>query len=126
VGWIVKVKLLIAAMLLGSVGPTNASDPLEIYVSPSVAFAPANLIVRTVIEANADNRALEIIADSENMYRSTEIPLNGNSAPRITEIRLGQLPSGAYNVRAVLRGPDRQERGYAAADVNVIESGNVR
>jgi hypothetical protein len=37
-------------------------DPLAIRVTPTMALEPALLAVRTIIEADPDNRGLEIVA----------------------------------------------------------------
>jgi hypothetical protein len=44
-------------------------------VSPSVSFAPANLVVHTMVEASVNNRAVLIEAESEDFYRSSRAAL---------------------------------------------------
>ncbi len=61
------------------------------------------MIVKATVTRNADNRWLHIEAESGSFYRSSEIQLDGDRAPLITEIRLNNLPGGEYTVRAVLR-----------------------
>jgi hypothetical protein len=51
---------------------------------------------------HADNRTLRVEADSGSFYRSSEVQLDGDKAPILTEFRLNSLPSGAYTVRATL------------------------
>lgn len=92
-------------------------------VSPSVAFAPAHLNVRTTIKANTENRAIEIIAESEDFYRSSETQLDGDRAPRVKVLQFRSLPSGAYLVRAVLKGQGGQEIAYVQSHVNVVDGG---
>jgi hypothetical protein len=64
--------------------PLGAGPRLTMKASPEISFAPANLPVRAMIEADAQNRAVTVIADSENFYRSSEIQLEGDQAPRTT------------------------------------------
>ena len=77
---------------------------MTVKVSPAVAFAPANLIVRTMIEADADNRAIAIVAESADFYRSSEIQLDGDRAARTNTFEFRSLPSGTYQVKAMLIG----------------------
>jgi hypothetical protein len=107
-----------------SAGPLGAGDRLAMRVSPSVAFAPANLVVRMMIESNNDNRVIEIVAESNEFYRSSEMQLNGNRAPRTTVFEFRSLPSGAYHVRAVLKGTSGQELASVQQNVSVMEGLN--
>jgi hypothetical protein len=51
-----------------------------------------------------DNRVLEISASSSEFTRSSEIQLDGIRAPRLSVIDYRGLPSGIYEVSAVLIG----------------------
>ena len=84
--------------------PLGAREPLAIKVSPEVAFAPANLVVRAMIEADHNNRAIEIAAESDDFYRSSAMQLDGDRAPRTRTFEFRSLPSGTYEVRAKLFG----------------------
>jgi hypothetical protein len=99
------------------------NDRMTLRVSPAVAFAPANLIVRATIPASEYNRAVEIIAESEDFYRSSEVQLEGDQAPRTSMFEFRSLPPGSYEVRAVLRGTHGEERGSARQQINVMASG---
>jgi hypothetical protein len=102
----------------------HAGDKLSLKVSPAVAFAPANLTIRTLIEADPDNRSVRIAAESPDFYRSSEIPLNGDRAPRATMYELRGIPSGTYEVKATLFGPGGQERATARQEVEIVSSGD--
>ena len=110
-------------MTLVATLPLGAGERMTIKVSPAVAFAPANLIVRTMIVADADNRAVEIIAESTDFYRSSEIQLDGDKAPRTTMFEFRSLPPGTYEVRANLIGAGRQQRAWVRQQINVIAGG---
>ena len=103
--------------------PLGAGERITIKVSPAISFAPANLIVRAMIVADADNRAVEIIAESTDFYRSSEIQLDGDRAPRTTNFEFRSLPPGTYEVRANLIGAGRQQRAWVRQQINVIPSG---
>src|SRR5262249_12634924 len=77
----------------------GADDPLALRVSPAVSFAPANLIVRATVEANADNRSMEVVAESADFYRSSAIELDGDRAPRTRMFEFRSLPPGVYEVK---------------------------
>jgi len=91
--------------------------------SPATSLAPANLIARVTIESDADNRAIEVIAESSEFYRSSEISLDGRNAPHVNVFEFRSLPSGEYEVRAVLKGTSNQTRAVTREQVRVIASG---
>ena len=103
--------------------PTGAGERISVKVSPSVAFAPANLVVRTMIQADQDNRAVEIIAESADFYRSSQIELEGDKAPRTTMFEFRSLPPGTYEVKALLYGTGGEPIAFARQQINVIASG---
>ena len=89
--------------LLAASGSTGASEKLILRVTPNVSSAPSTVVVKATVTRNADNRWLHIEADSGAFFRSSEIQLDGDKAPLVTEIRLNSLPGGEYTVIAVLR-----------------------
>ena len=72
-----KVGLaLVGILLVAATSPTGAGERMILKVTPAVAFAPANLVVRAIVESDADNRAIAVVAESEDFYRSSEIQLD--------------------------------------------------
>ena len=114
---------LFGILMLTTTLPIGAGERITVRVSPAVAFAPANLIVRAMIEADSENRAVQIIAESADFYRSSEIQLEGDKAPRTSMFEFRSLPPGTYEVRALLIGSGGQQRAFARQQVNVIPSG---
>ena len=104
----------------------SAKPPLSIQASPAVSFSPANLIITTRIEPDSDNRAMEIVANSEEFYRSSTIALEGDRAPRTTRVEYRSLPPGQYEVTVALIGTGGQLKARAATHVNVIGSGSAQ
>jgi hypothetical protein len=92
-----------AALVLSAVA-THSAPRISIRVSPAVAMAPAVITIKTTIEPSDDNRALAIAIDSATYHRSTEIPLEGRSAPRVSILEIRDVPPGLHEVRAVLVG----------------------
>jgi len=120
-----KVRtVLFGILLLAGSQPLGAGERLTLKASPAVAFAPANLVVRTTILADADNRAVEIVAESDDFYRSSQIQLEGERAARITTFEFRSLPPGTYEVRANLLGADGRSRAMSRQQVNVIANGS--
>jgi hypothetical protein len=116
-----KARVCLIGFVILISSAVGANDKLALRVSPAVAFAPANLNVRATVTSDPDNRAIEIIAESDEFYRSSEIQLDGESAPRTTLIQLRSLPTGAYSVRAILKGQSGQELAVSEQKVNIVE-----
>ena len=109
--------LCVATVRVGAGEP----ERLMMRVSPAVAFAPANLVVRATVASNAENRTVAIIAESQDFYRSSEIQLNGDQAPRISQFEFRSLPPGTYEVKAILRGSSG-ELAQVRRQVNVMSN----
>lgn len=118
----VRAALLGGLTLIATL-PLGAGERITMKVSPAVAFAPANLIVRTMVVADEDNRAMEIIAESQDFYRSSMVQLDGDKSARTTQFEFRSLPPGSYEVRANLLGPRGEQRATVRQQVNVIASG---
>ena len=80
----------------------TAGEKLQLQVTPAVSMAPASVIVRAIVEHDADNRSLEIVADSEGFYRRSVVDLDGAQAPKVNELRLVDVPGGEYDITATL------------------------
>jgi hypothetical protein len=120
-----KLGAWLTFLVILTTSAVNANDRLAIRVSPAVAYAPATLRVQTTIEADAANRSVEIIAESEDFYRSSQIQLDGEAAPRTTIFQFRSLPTGEYAVRAILRGQGGHEITSVERKVTIVESGNM-
>ena len=119
-----KARIVLFGILMATTTlPLGAGEPITMRVSPAVAFAPANLIVRATIAADSENRAVVVTADSADFYRASEMQLNGEQAPRTNTFEFRSLPPGSYEVRAILIGSDGRPRGTVRQQVNVIASG---
>lgn len=108
-----KIGLLVVVALV-AMANLNAADRLTLRVSPSIAFAPANLVVRTMVEADKKNRIMEVVAESDGFYRSSEVQLDGERAPHTTVFQFRSIPVGIYHVQARLF----DDRGEAIAEVH--------
>ena len=95
-------------------------------MSPAFSFAPANLVIRASVEPDAQNRSIEVIADSEQFYRSSLIQLEGDRAPKTMMFEFRSLPPGDYQLTATVNGPAGQLRSVTHATVTVFEGGRAR
>lgn len=95
--------IVTTGLLLAATAGLDAGAKLTLKVTPNVSSAPSTVLVRATVPKDAANRALHIGADSGSFYRSSEIQLDGDRAPLVTEVQLRNLPSGEYTVVAVLR-----------------------
>ena len=102
-----KTRSTLAALtiigMLSASGTTGATEKLTLRVTPNVSSAPGTVIVKATVARNAENRWLHIEADSGEFFRSSEIQLDGDRAPVVSEFRIPNLPGGEYVVKAVLR-----------------------
>ncbi len=98
----------------------RANERLTMTVAPAQSFAPANVLVRLCVEPRAENRGIELVAESDDFYRSSFIQLDGDHAPRTTFVELHGLPSGSYEVHAALVDFSGREEAFVRRDVTVI------
>jgi hypothetical protein len=96
--------ICVVAALLG-VKPGVAENRLRIEVWPHVSTAPANVRVRAIVPPNAENRALQVSAESGEFFRSSYVPLSGIDAATVTETMFKNLPGGEYEISVTLVGP---------------------
>jgi hypothetical protein len=122
-----KFRAIICGLALTASSVTvGAGEKFTMKASPEISFAPALLTVRTVIEPDSDNRALEIVIDSEDFYRSSLIQLEGDQAPRTSVVQFRSVPGGSYMISARLLGQGGESRAYLRRVVDVIANGGDR
>jgi hypothetical protein len=107
---VVRAALVGVCAVLG-VASATAREMVAVRVSPNMSMAPATVRVVVTVEPDADNRELELEADSGAFYTSSTVQLDGSKAPRLQWFTLKELPSGTYEVlaRVVRRNGDRRE-----------------
>lgn len=99
-----QTALFFGICLLTAAPALNSSERLTMRVSPTVAYAPAFLTVSITVPADDKNRSLQVIAESSDFYRSSEIPLEGRNAPALSVFTFRDLPPGLYSMTGVLTG----------------------
>jgi hypothetical protein len=103
-----------------SVLPAGSAQPLTLATAPAHSFAPATVRIRVRVEPNADNRVLTIVADGPDFYRRSDVPLEGDEAPRTFELWFKDVPAGNYEVSAILTTIADRPRVAARSSVNVL------
>ena len=73
-----KAVVFLWMSLLAVAVPLNGAERLVMRVSPSIAMAPAWVTVLTTVESDTENRALQVIFESADFYRSSTIQLDGD------------------------------------------------
>jgi hypothetical protein len=121
-----NVRFLVLGLTLAATTGAGANQPLAIKVSPAVSFAPANLVIRTSVDPDADNRTLEVVAESEDFYRASTVPLDGDHAPKTTQFEFRSLPPGEYAISVVVTGAGGRQRAISRGQARVVESGVAR
>jgi hypothetical protein len=109
--------LLFALLALAS--PLGASASLAMQ-APTTMLAPGHLVIQTMVEPASANRAIQVTAESPDWYRSSQVQLDGDTAPRRNTFEFRDLPSGAYEIHATLFGPDGQQRAVVVRTLRVI------
>jgi hypothetical protein len=102
-----KLAILAAATctcLLAGPSALDGGQPLSLQVSPTMAPAPAFVRVSASVETSDENRALEIVAQSPEFFRSSRVDLDGRNAPRLAVFEYPNLPPGLYEISGVLVG----------------------
>ena len=115
--------ILCGLLLTASALSVGAVEKFTMKASPEVSFAPARLTVRTMVEPDADNRALEVVIDSPDFYRSSLIQLEGDQAPRTSIVEFRGVPGGSYEISARLLGQGGESRAFTRRQVDVLSSG---
>src|SRR5262245_30403661 len=107
---------LILCCLASSARPLGGSERLAMGVSPAMTVAPGFVRIEARVERDARNRVVRIVAESDDFYRSSDIPVDGENGPAIAVLDLRRLPTGTYQVTSILVGTD----GQRAATTRVL------
>ena len=112
--------VLVIGLLAGG-STIHAVPKLTLRVTPSVSTSPATVVVTATVPKDPENRILEVVADSGSFYRSSEVQLDGDAAPLVTQIPLKNLPSGEYEIVVVLKD-SRGREAVARSSAMIVPS----
>ena len=113
-------RLWLFGLALSTATLGAAGDPVSIHVNPTVSVAPTTLAIRVSVAPQAENRALEIVIDSSDFYRSSRVQLDGERAPITNTMKIDGVPAGVYEVTATLIGSDGKRGTMARAQAEVM------
>jgi hypothetical protein len=119
IAWLLSPALVLAA---GATMPGRAAAVVEIRLHGTYFSEPATVRFLVAVEPNEENRLLWIEADSVDLYRASEIALNGASEKRLHTIVFKNLTAGHYTLRAEVRSSTAL-RGMATRQVVVTGVG---
>jgi hypothetical protein len=107
--------VLIAAL---SVTPGDAAVVVSIIMEGTYFTEPANVRFLVAVEPDEENRILWVEADSEGLYRASEVTLEGAHEKRLHAFLFKSLPGGDYTLRAEVRSRS-DVRGLATRKIVV-------
>jgi hypothetical protein len=113
---------LTIAMTAVTLVPGDAAEVVELRLHGHYFAEPATVHVTIAVEPDAQNRVLRIEADSQQMFRASDISLDGADEKRIHTIQFKNLPAGSYTLRAEVRS-STAVRGTAQQELTVTGSG---
>jgi hypothetical protein len=109
-------------MALGSTTPGSAADVVDIRLNGMYFSEPATVRLMVAVEPHEANRVLSVEADSEDLYRASEITLSGADEKRLHAVAFKNLTAGHYVLRAEVRSSSGV-RGMAVREVVVTGVG---
>jgi hypothetical protein len=118
IAWLVVPALLITT----GAAAGHASDVVQIVVYGRYFTEPATVRFLVAVQPDADNRMLRIEADSADMFRASEVALQGAGEKRLHTFTFKNLSAGYYTLRAQVRS-SHDVRGTATGEVVVTGLG---
>ena len=97
-----KIAAFLCCVLLLAAARLNSDAALKLDVSPSISRAPAAVKVRVTVVPAPGDRALNVVAESDNYYRSSEVQLEGRDSGAINVFEFRDLPTGLYQITGVV------------------------
>jgi hypothetical protein len=116
--WMFLVTALVGAGAMRG----DATDVVEIRLRGRYYVEPATVQVIVAVEPDAANRTLRIEADSEHMFRASDVTLSGADEKRLHMVQFKNLPAGEYTLRAEVLSSD-SVRGMAEQPLVVTGGG---
>ena len=117
IAWFIPV-LLMTASTVGS----DARDVVEIRLNGHFFSEPATVRFLVAVEPDAENRVLRIEADGTDMFRASEVLLDGVNEKRLHAFTFKNLAAGHYTLRAHVLS-STEVRGMATNEMTVTGMG---
>jgi hypothetical protein len=87
----------------------SAIAPVSIAVRPAVTVSRGTAQLKILVERNDRNRLLKWEVDGPSYYRSSQMALEGASAPRSWMFFVKDLPEGEYDIRVTVNRDDNSQ-----------------
>jgi len=107
-----------------AVAPATPADELTLRMTPRIVSAPGYLRSLIRVSPNNANRVLRVEIDSDNYYRSSDIPLEGASAPMSHFVDWKQVPAGNYDLIVSVLGTSGDARAVRRLNFQVVGISN--
>ena len=114
--------LVLPALLAGGTVPSQARNVVEIVLNGKYFSEPATVRFMVSVEPDKENRTLRIEAECDDLFRASEIALNGEDEKRLHTLMFKNLPAGNYTLRAQVLSA-HEVRGTATDEVFVTGIG---
>lgn len=111
-----------AALVAMGVMPGSSREVVEIHLRGKYYMEPATVQIMVAVEPDSKNRVLRVAADGEEMYRASDLPLNGDKEKRLHFVQFKNLPAGHYMLVAEVFSNDAV-RGVAQQELLVTGGG---
>ena len=100
--------------------PDKSGDELTLRLTPRFVSAPGYLRSLIRVAPHDANRVLRVEIDSESYYRSSDIQLEGASAPMSHFVDWKEVPAGKYSLIVSVIGPSGDPRLVRHLDFQVL------
>jgi hypothetical protein len=114
--------LLGFAVVLAVAPAGRASNVVDIALNGQYFSEPATVTLVVAVEPSQDNRMLRIEAEGDDLFRASEVTLNGADEKRLHSFQFKNLPAGYYTLRAQVRS-NQAVRGSAEREIMVTGVG---
>lgn len=115
------IAAAVATVALSQPASTAAQDGnVSVQASPAVMTEPGAVQLLIRLERDAANRALVVEVDSQDLFRSSLVSLEGAASPAVHWLRFGSLPAGDYDVTVTLYRND-QSSSIARSEFTVSD-----
>ena len=102
------------------IAAAKSSDELTLRLTPRFVSAPGYLRSLIRVSPNEKNRVLRVEIDSAGYYRSSDIQLDGASAPMSHFVDWKEVPAGKYDLRVSVLGAGEDARLVRTLNFQVL------
>ena len=102
-------------------GPGASDPPLRAQVSPRFGPAPSAVRVQAIVAPAAENRGLLIVIESDDYFRSSTLPLDGDTASRVQVADFRSVPAGVHHITVALLDRKGARRAVVHDAIQLID-----